>query len=156
MFKATFYYFVFACFILSCGTAGKAISSNNQEQTRSINAPAANMNLYPGVILNYYFPEDNSFELKDEDLPQIDAIADYLKANPAQSVQVKIYQHIDEVKETGGKRADFIKNRMVQRGASNSHVLVKIERPVLPQDTSDIFTPEELVNARRAVLTIIR
>ena len=104
--------------------------------------------------LNFY--DDNKFELNLAEHGFVFLVADYMIANPERSVLLRSWQHENEEKGMALKRAEFIKEMLVDIGANPKRIIFKIERAVIPQDPSDIFTSEELIEARRVDLTIIR
>ncbi|MBX3044753.1 MAG: hypothetical protein KIT33_06275 [Candidatus Kapabacteria bacterium] len=114
------------------------------------------MRLHPDFIFKLYYDEDSQFELNEESYKKMWVVAEYLMANPDRSVQLRVWQHEHEEPNTTDKRRDFIKDLLIKIGVNPNRVMAKTERPLIPQDVSDIFTPEELKEAKRVDVKIIR
>jgi len=114
------------------------------------------MMLYPGVLVEIFFEKDSLYELSDKNIRIIDKLNQYLKSNKNVSINLRGWQHENELPQTAQNRCDVIRKRILENGFNPSRVLVKVERPLIPQDPSDIFTEEELINARKVDIQIIR
>ncbi len=112
--------------------------------------------LFPDYRTSIYFDADNKFQVNSEDYKRLYAIAEYLIQNPERSVHFRIWQHENEEPEIREKRKQELIDRLTEIGVMKNRILFKLERPIIPQDTSDVFTPEELIKARRADLRLIR
>lgn len=156
MLKISMLIVLIAGLFISCKTIGNASDLPKTSKYDSNGELLPEMKLFPGFKTSFFFPVDNVFELNAEDSLKIDAISEYLKANPEQSCQIKCYQHEIELPETSAKRRDFIKDLLINDGVKPNRILTKLERPLIPQNADDIFTAEELVHARRVDLSIIR
>lgn len=133
-------------------------ANNNKDTLIKVERPASlpSLLLFPDYKTKIYYNEDNQFELSEEDYKRIFVIAEYLIKNPDRSVYLEAYMHENEEKETALKRNSFIRDKMTEIGVKGNRVLGKTHRPWIPQDTSDIFTPEELKEAKKVTLKIIR
>ncbi len=157
MSKISFILLIASVFVISHSNLFSADSlqvENAKIYERPINLP--DIKLYPDYKLIFYYDEDSQFELGDENYKIAFVIADYLISNPDRSVSLRAWQHENEAKETAIKRIQYIKDVLVQIGVNPKRIISKFERASIPQDPSDIFTTDELIQARRVDVGIVR
>ncbi|WP_238540034.1 kelch repeat-containing protein [Corallococcus macrosporus] len=96
------------------------------------------------------FPVGQS-TLSDEELRNLDAVADYLKANPGVSLRIEGHTDStgpDELNRTlSQERADAVRTHLIQRGVAPSRLTAKGYGPDRPLTTND--TPEGRGTNRR-------
>ncbi|WP_255208154.1 MULTISPECIES: OmpA family protein [unclassified Myxococcus] len=96
------------------------------------------------------FPVGQS-TLSDEELRNLDAVADYLKANPGVSLRIEGHTDStgpDELNRTlSQERADAVRTHLIQRGVASSRLTAKGYGPDRPLTTND--TPEGRGTNRR-------
>ncbi|WIG92953.1 OmpA family protein [Myxococcus sp. SDU36] len=89
--------------------------------------------------------------LSDEELRNLDAVADYLKANPGVSLRIEGHTDStgpDELNRTlSQERADAVRTYLIQRGVTSSRLTAKGYGPDRPLTTND--TPEGRGTNRR-------
>ena len=128
------------------------------DSTKKVERPTdlPRMNLFPDFTMKIYYDNDSQFELSETNYKKVFVIAEYLIANPDKSAYLVAWQHENEEKGTAKLRINYIREKMVEIGVNPNRVLGKPMRDLIPQDVSDVFTPEELVEAKRIDLKIIR
>lgn len=157
MSKIKFILLIASFFVISHSNLFSADSlqiENTKIYERPVNLP--DIKLYPDYKMIFYYDGDNQFELAEENYQIVFVIADYLISNPDRSVSLRAWQHENETKGTASKRIQYIKDVLIQAGANPNRIISKFERPSIPQDPSDIFTADELIQARRVDVAIIR
>jgi hypothetical protein len=146
--------FIYSLNICNLYSADSLQVLNTKIVERPLNLPE--IQLFPDYKLKFYYSQDSQFELNEEDIKIAFVIADYLISNPNYSLSLRSWQHENEVKETTVKRNQYIKDLLLQIGVNPKRIISKAERAVIAQDPSDIFTAEELIQARRVDVVIIR
>ncbi len=141
---------------LSCGTAGTASDIPKPSGVNFKGEKLPNIQMFPGWKTTLQFEKDNDSTLTSEYLKIVDAVSEYLRVNTEHNVYLRCFMHENELEKTNVKRRDFIRKRISEAGISEKRVLANIEKPMIPQDESDIFTEEELIKARRVDMQIMK
>jgi len=147
---------ILANMFVSCGSTEQAAEVPQPSKINFKGEPLPEIKLYSGIKMTFFYDTDNKFELNPEDIKTLDAVIEYIRVNPNYNVYMHSFMHENEQPDINKKRAKFIKDRALEAGINERRFLATIVKPLIPQGEIDAFTPEELVNARRVDLQIIK
>lgn len=152
-------------FILSLIVAISLISCKSTAQTEKKPEPAKvnfkgetlpELNIRPGTSLTLHYDNDNDTTLNNSELRRLDAVIEFLKVNKDYSMFFKAYMHEQEESGTAQKRTRLIKERAEQAGLPTNRALAGKTKPLIPQRETHEFTPEEVIDARRVDIQVIK
>lgn len=151
---------IIANMIVSCSSTEQ--SSNIASETPKPskvnfkNEPLPDIQLYSGMKFIFKYEKDNAFEPLADDVKIFDAIIEFIRVNPSYTIYMRSYMHENEIAGTNEKRALFFKERAKEAGIGERKILATIIKPLLPQGEIDEFSPEEIIDARRIEIQIIK